>query len=756
MKKLFNKKAAAFLLSSAVCLWTGQCIAGEVVSGPWEITADKITRHGRPENIIAEGNVVLQRPENGSTTPLTIKADWIRYNVVDGVVHARGHLSMRNTNEDVDADEAVIDLNKETATLTDTTLYVPENNLHFTGSKVEKINPITYRFQDGTFTTCKLAEGTSPPWQFSSAETLVTLEKSTVLKHSVLRVKGVPVFYFPYMIIPGNTKRRTGFLLPEFSHSDLSGIGVITPFFIDLSPSSDITLYPGYLAKRGVYAGAEFRYVADENSRFTLAGTYINDKTEDTPQDDYKDDGYLRTDSHRYWIRGKFDYDFGDDLIARTDIDITSDQDYIQEFKDYGNGFDESDKSFLRDFHRGLAEETLLYRSSQMQLGKTWASSFFGGQMVAINDHIDDTGGPSQVNTLPRFLFNGVFELETMPVSLSWDSEYVNYYRDEGVGEQRFNVHPRLTAPLPLGPLIEGTVSSSLQETFYRISSNGSSADKWQYDSDQLRSAWDFNANLATTVARDFDMNIGPVSWMNHSIRPEIDYTYVSVNEQDTLPDIDNVDQISLTNLVTYSVNNYFRLGGTDEDSSFNRYIGYLKVKQSYDVQEERRNLSGSDDKREPFSDITLNLNVYPLPQWQAKYGTAYSVYGDGVTRYDVYTKYTSKRGDFVSLDYRYTKRSNVNQLNAEIGVKLTKILYLEGGIKQSLSTDEITSASLGIVYHPQCWAVKLQAEKNGDDKRVVLMFSMTGLGKSLGYGFEQDMQGKLDFDSGSDGLEFD
>ena len=732
-------------------------MAGEAVSGPWEITADKIIRHSRPENIVAEGNVVLQRRGNDDgATPLTIKADWIRYNMADGVVHARGHLSMRNINEDVDADEAVFDLNKETATLTETTLYVPKNNLHFTGTQVEKTDAITYRFQDGTFTTCKTQEGVSPPWQFSSADTVVTLEKSTVLKHSLLRIKGVPVFYFPYLIIPGNTKRRTGFLLPEFSQSELSGLGVITPFFIDLSPSSDITLYPGYLAKRGVYAGTEFRYVADENSRVTVAGTYIQDKSKDRAGDDYKDDGYLRTDFHRYWVRGKLDHDFGDDLIARADIDITSDRDYIQEFKDYVNDFKKSDKSFFKDFNRGLAEESLPYRSSQLQLGKTWPSSFLGGQMIGINDHTDNGGGASQVNTLPRLLFNGVFELQTMPISLSWNSEYVNYYRDEGVGEQRLHVHPRLTAPLPLGPLIEGTVSSGVQETLYWISSHGSSVNKWQFDNDQLRSAWDFNANVATTMARDFDLAFGNVAWLNHAVRPEIDYTYVSVSKQDTLPDIDNVDRISLTNLLTYSVNNYFRLGGTDKDGLFNRYIGYLKIEQSYDVHEERRELSNPADKREPFSDINLNLNIYPFPGWQAKYETAYSVYGDGVTGYDLYTKYSSRHGNFISLDYRYTKRSDVNQVNAEIGTKLTNALYLEGDIKQSLSTDEITSASLGIVYHPQCWAVKLQAEKNSDDKRLVLMFSMTGLGKTLGYGFEQNMEGKFDFDSGSDGLELD
>ncbi|MCB2184658.1 MAG: LPS assembly protein LptD [Desulfobulbaceae bacterium] len=756
MRKRLNKKKVAGLLSVFACLWASQCGARDIMSDPWQITADKISRYRKPDNIVAEGNVVLRRVEDDRPDALTIKADWIRYNLEEGLVHARGNLSMRNTNEDVDAGEALIDLNNETATLSDTTLFVPENNLHFSGKKVEKNDAVTYRFEDGDFTTCKVEEGKKLPWQFHSAETIVKLEKTVVLKHTVLRVKGVPVFYMPYIVLPGNTKRKTGFLLPEFSQSSRSGSGLITPFFVDLSPSSDITFYPGYLAKRGVFAGAEFRYVADYNSRATIAATYIRDKTEDTGDDDYKSDDYLRTEKNRYWLRGKVDHDFGRNLLLKADVDLASDRDYLQEFGDYANGFEDSDEDFLEQFHRGLDEETLPYRTSQVQLGKSWASSYFGGQFVAIDDLVDDSSKQGQVNTLPRLLYNSIFELDSMPLTFSWNSEYVNYYRDEGVGEHRLNMHPRLTAPLPLGSFFEGTLSGGLQETFYSIDAEGGGDNDWDYDDSQIRTAFDFNANIATTVARDFDLNVGSVSWLNHFIRPEIDYTYVSVDHQDRLPGIDDVDQLELKNLLTYSVNNYFRVGGNDNGSYFNRYIGYLKLEQSYDIHEARSGSSGVDGDKEPFSDILLTLNVYPLPGWETRYETSYNVYGEGVRMYNLYSRYASERGDSLSLDYRYTKGSEVNQFNAEALTRLTDTLFLEGDIQQSLHTDETVSASVGLIYHPGCWAVKVQAEKNSDDERIVLMFSLVGFGETLGFGLSGDFEKGFDFDSGSDVLEFD
>jgi len=759
MRKLLSKKRVAAFISSLACLWASQCAAGNITSEPWDITADKISRYTRPENIVAEGNVVLRRTGEDSGKPLTIKADWMRYNVEDELVYARGNLIMRTADQDVEAVEAVIDLSDETATLTDTTLFVPENNLHFSGREVEKSGPITYRFKDGDFTACKVEEGKTLPWQFHSAEAVVKVEKVVVLKHTVLRVKGVPVLYVPYMAVPANTKRKTGFLFPEISQSERSGTGLITPYFVDLSPSSDITLYPGYLSKRGVVAGAEFRHVSDYNSKETIAATYIQDKTEDKPEDDYKSDDYLRTDQNRYWIRGKLDHDFGNDLLAKMDVDLVSDRDFLEEFKRGVNGFKDSDRNFLSDFNRGLTEETIPYRPSQMQLTKSWSSSFLGGQLVGINDLTEVKDVPTQVNTLPQVLYSGVFELEKFPLSLSWDSGYVHYWREEGVGEQRFDLHPQLTAPLPLGKYIEGTVTSGLRETAYKIDANGSDVFDWEHDQNQNRTAWNFDTNIGTTVARDFDMRLGSVSQLNHAIRPEIEYSYVALDREDELPDIDEIDLLVPENLITYSLNNYFRVAGGKDDSPFDRYLGYLKIIQSYDIREERRDLEGLNDENRPFSDVVLKLNLYPLPRWQTRYQTAYSVYGEGVTRYNLYARYLSTRGDSFSLDYRYTEGSEINQLNAEVITRLTDNWYLEADLKQSLEQNSITSASFGLTYHPQCWAVKFLVEQSSDDKRVAILFSLVGLGESLGIGFSGDFEGGLDLDSSSDNVlndEFD
>ena len=66
------------------------------MKGPWEITADRITRQSNPQRIVGEGNVVLERVEQEGISGMLLKADWVEYNIDDGIVHAKGNLSLHS------------------------------------------------------------------------------------------------------------------------------------------------------------------------------------------------------------------------------------------------------------------------------------------------------------------------------------------------------------------------------------------------------------------------------------------------------------------------------------------------------------------------------------------------------------------------------------------------------------------------------------------------------------------------------------
>jgi LPS-assembly protein len=740
------KKRVVLSALCALALTTGTAVAGlDVRDVPWKVRAEKMTRSIDNQDVIAIGGVEVVRTGTPDK-PMNIYADWVRYDVEKGIVYARGNVRMRSNGERVYADKATIVLADETASLFDSDVYLAEQNLHFRAKEVRKDGEMTYRFTDAIFTTCDFDDENPPVWSLESKDIDIDIDGFIWLKHSFLNIKDVPVLYLPIMGFPGRMDRQTGFLIPEVSNSSLSGNGLITPFFVNLSPSSDLTLYPGYLSNRGVLGGAEFRHVNDIDSKFTLIGTYINDRTGDTIDDDFKDDGYLRTKQDRYWLRGKADHDFGNNLTGRMDFDTASDRDYLMEFDKGLMGFDQSNKTLLGDYGRGLQNETLGWRQSSAQIDKTWDTAFLGGKMTLVDD-LDPGATPDTkaVQSLPHVVSRGNYELWDSGVNFNWDADYSNYYRKEGVGTQRVALSPRFDAPLALTDWLEASVSGGLDQAFWSVEEYGSDAN-WSEDSNPTRTSWAGKIDLATSFHRNFGLDMGRTSFFNHLVRPEVTYTYVDVseNDQSDLPDFDERDRITERSIVGYGFSNYFRLGGLNsENMAWSRYFGHFKVKQGYDF----------DLDEHPLSDLDFDLDIYPINGLRVSYNTSLSMYGDGVVSYDLLTRYTSSRGNFASIDYVYDKFGGVHSINADAQMRFTRTLAGRVEFKQSLAEDNTVSQSVALLYQPGCWGMKIEYSDRNEDQRVAVMFSLVGAGQSYGFGYGSSSGGDEMF-SNMDDLE--
>lgn len=719
---------------------------------PWQITADSLVHYKQPDSIFAEGNVVVNRPEEIAAAPvdekavedsseesrpasLVIKADWVRYDVERGMIKARGHVAMVSAGEDIVAEAAILNLDTQTGVLTGATLFLTDNKIYIKGSEITKTGEFTYVIEDGWASACRPDTEERPPWAIRSTKADLTIDGMAVLKNATFHIKEVPVAYTPYLVFPAKTKRETGFLFPEISHSSRSGFGFLLPFFINLSPSSDITLYPHYLEQRGMRNGIEFRYVDDEKSLGTFVFSYLRDRKEDKTGDEYKSDGYLRTTKNRYWFRGKADHDFGDNLVARLDIDYVSDRDYLQEFQAGMLGYDIADKEFLATFNRGFQEETINSRESSLQLIKSWPDMTLRGEARIVRDVTDAGSTTTPIQTLPRIQFNGRKPIQQTPLSLAWDSEYVYFWRDEGVGEQRLDLHPQVITSLPRGHFFEGKVTAGVRETVYQVEVHGDpTRHSWAYDHFQNRTVWDFQTNIATLFMRDFDMNFGSVQWLEHTVRPNIVYDYLPAVDQSQLPSLQTTPQ----NKVTYELSNYFEIGGSHDDGNlYSRDLGRVKLSQAYDIREDRRILSGNDDKQRVFSDVNFDLLAYPLERLKTEYLTSWSVYGEGITKYEFRSSYSSERGDNLSLDYRYQLHAG-HDLKGSFRAMLTNEISLYGNLTESFEDNHTVESSLGVVYKPHCWMMEIQTTRTIDDQRIMIIFSLDGIGRAFEWAHDQ------------------
>lgn len=762
--------AVAFILSAS------SVFAETVSTEEWQISADKVTRYDDPQSIVAEGNIVLQKirklPPNpvkkdeisgwaellGNSpskpaitadevqaditpvlkTEVTIKADWIAYDVVLGNIKARGNIIIENDDDILYAEKANIDLTGETGNFSDAKLIRKDKDLHFEGEEIEKTGLNSYHIENGWVITCKLKDGETPPWSLSSSDTTVKPNGYAIMKHAKFNVKGVPIFYTPYMVIPIKSTRQTGFIFPEISSSSNNGFGFNLPFFVNISDSTDITLFPEYYYKRGIMPGLEFRYVESAENKGSIMGSYIDDQLSDPSETDYYEDtGFTHTNSDRYWVRGKADHTFNNGVVTRLDLDLVSDSDYLSEFDTGVTGFDKSSDKFLDTYGRSFQAKTIDERENSLKLLKSWTGMSLEANFLGINDVTvtettetdEDTGEETTVYSeedsdalwkLPSLDFTGIQTLGDSSFSLDWDADYVNYWREEGTGGHRLDIHPTLSSAVPMGQYLESRVEVGVRDTYYIINTFGDT--EWENDDTQNRLLYDFFTEVETTLERDYNSSSNSSEGFTHEIRPFLSYSYIPDVDQDDLPYFDSVDSVSESNGITYGIDNFLDLFG----GSNTREYGYFKIQQTYDFAE-------SNDNDEYFSDVNIKLAWSPDQAMSLIYKTDISVYDDGFSSHNIEGAYSNSRNDTFSIDYSFDEDEDIDQINGNIKAHLFAKWLAEVGVEHSLSEDETNEANFSLLYQALCWSLEFETKYTPTDTSFMLMFNLANIGVPIG-----------------------
>ena len=167
-----------------------------------------------------------------------------------------------------------------------------KNNLRFKGETASRETGKLTSVRKSIFTACKPCKNNpnaSPTWQLRSGQTVYDEKDETISHKNVrLEMRGVPVFYLPYLTHPApNVKKRSGFLFPIFKSSTDTGADVALPYFINLAPDYDLTLSPRYISDGSSMLGFEWRQKTSQGT-YNIAGNGLwldeednldNDKT---------------------------------------------------------------------------------------------------------------------------------------------------------------------------------------------------------------------------------------------------------------------------------------------------------------------------------------------------------------------------------------------------------------------------------------------------------------------------------------------
>ncbi|MGE8389561.1 MAG: LPS-assembly protein LptD, partial [Pseudomonas sp.] len=215
--------------------------------------------------------------------------------------------------------------------------------------------------------------------------------------------KDFPVFYTPYIYFPIDDRRQSGFLPPSFSSTSDTGFMLVTPYYFNLAPNYDATLYPRYMTKRGLLIEGEFRYLT-KSSEGQFGGAYLNDKNDDRKdQTDYKEQRWMINWQHKGGLDER--------LMTEVDYTDISDPFYFQDL--------ESDQI-------GVEGHDVVNQQGAL----TWRGDSYTARLNAQAYEMATLSQITPYNKLPQITINGMLPYHPSGLDFSYETEAVRFDRD--------------------------------------------------------------------------------------------------------------------------------------------------------------------------------------------------------------------------------------------------------------------------------------------------------------------------------------
>jgi len=263
--------------------------------------------------LVARGNV------EAFQGTVRIKAQEIRYDRVTGQLTVVGPITLQDGDSiTVLASSAELSASLQTGLLTGAQIVI-DQQLQLASAQMERVNDRYNQLYKTAVTSCNVCDDGKPPlWQIRARRIIHDKEERQLyFDQAQLRVRDVPIFYVPRLRLPDPTVERTsGFLIPSFRSTSELGFGIKVPYFIALRDDRDLTVTP-YLSERT--KTLEFRY----RQAFVNGDIELNTAIS-------RDDE--RPGETRGYLFGEGSFDLRNDFKLDFDVEITSDDSYLQDY----------------------------------------------------------------------------------------------------------------------------------------------------------------------------------------------------------------------------------------------------------------------------------------------------------------------------------------------------------------------------------------------------------------------------------------
>ncbi len=282
--------------------------------GAATLLADRVELNGE-EQLIASGNV--EAFFEGSK----LSASQIIYDEPSDTLRITGPIVIQSSDGTIlTASSATLDPRLENGILQSARI-VLDQRLQLAANQIDQRDGRFSQLYKTTATSCRVC-GTGPPLWEIRAERVVydAQEQQIYFSNATVRVRGVPLFWLPYMRLPDPAlERSSGFLFPEQRNTTQLGFGIKLPYFITLGDHRDLTVTP-YVSPETTTIELRYRQ-AFTNGRITVEGAISDDTL---------------VDGNRSYLFADGRFELGESYQLILDVETVSDRAYLLDY-DYAD-----------------------------------------------------------------------------------------------------------------------------------------------------------------------------------------------------------------------------------------------------------------------------------------------------------------------------------------------------------------------------------------------------------------------------------
>ena len=224
---------------------------------PTFVSGERISSRTDLETVV-EGKAMLRRGD------IVIQADRLEYFQPEDLAQARGNVSINRAGDVYEGPALDLKLESFEGFFLNPRYRFLKNEGHGEAERVDFIDKDRALIRNATFTTCRRLPGPGwmPDWILRAASISIDNEEEVgQAEGAVLSFMGVPLLPVPAITFPLSNRRKSGFLPPSVGVDNVNGIELSLPYYWNIAPNRDATLFPALMTRRGVDLAGEFRYL---------------------------------------------------------------------------------------------------------------------------------------------------------------------------------------------------------------------------------------------------------------------------------------------------------------------------------------------------------------------------------------------------------------------------------------------------------------------------------------------------------------